>query len=103
MDYKEHTKQRFKEKIFPINYSKKIKNFWKDKTNKQWLELTDDDYYNLCVVCRNEPLFTQQEKKRVLVKYNGTYMWCVMTKKSKIVKTIYPIDRSDYNKYVKND
>ena len=103
MDYREHTKQRFKEKFVPINLqsNKKVRKFWKDKINKQWLELTDDDYDNLCNICRNEPLLIQGERSRVLVQYNQTYMWCVMTKKRKIVKTIYPIDKGDYNKYLK--
>ncbi len=100
MDYRAHTKQRFREKFAPI-INKKIKNFWKDKINKQWLELTDDDYENLCNICRNEPLLIQSEKSRVLIRYNQVYLWCVMTKKKKVVKTIYPIRKSDYNKYLK--
>lgn len=100
MDYKKHTKERFTEKFLPIIKSKRIKNFWKDKNNKQWLELTDDDYDNLCNICRNEPLLIQSEKSRVLIQYNQMYMWCVVTKKSKIVKTIYPTDRSDLRKYL---
>ena len=99
--YRAHTKQRFKEKFVPINLNKKIKNFWRDKYSKQWLELTDDDYDNLCNICRNEPLHVQIEKSRVLIQYNQTYMWCVVTKKKKVVKTIYPIRKSDYNKYIK--
>ena len=105
MDYREHTKQRFKEKFVPINTScilnKKVRKFWKDKINTQWLELTDDDYDNLCNICRNEPLLIQVEKSRVMIRYNQMYMWCVLTKKKKVVKTIYPTGKSDYNKYIK--
>ena len=97
MDYREHTKQRFKEKFVPINLRKS----WKDKINKQWLELTDDDYDNLCNICRNEPLLIQVERSRVLIQYNQMYIWCIMTKKKKVVITIYPIDKGDYNKYLK--
>lgn len=101
--YKEHVKQRFEERFIPIVSSKNIKNFWKDKTKKEWLEFTDDDYNNICNICNTNPLLTQSEKSRALIRYNETYIWCVFkkTKESKIVRTIYPIDRSDYRKYLK--
>lgn len=99
-DYKEHVKRKFKERFVPIVSTKNIKNFWKDKTKKEWIEFTDDDYNNICNICNTNPLLIQKEKSRVLIRYNETYMWCAMTKKSKIVKTIYPIDRSDYRKYL---
>jgi hypothetical protein len=103
MDYRTHTKQRFKEKFVPINLqpNRRKRKFWRDKCNKQWLELTDDDYDNLCNICRNEPLLIQGERSRVLVQYNQMYMWCIMTKKKKVVKTIYPINKGDYNKFLK--
>ena len=99
MDYKKHTKDRFREKFLPIIKSKKIKNFWKDKTNKSWVDLTDDDYEEMCIICNNSPLFKQVEKNRVLIKYNNTYLWCVLTKKKSVIKTIYPISKSDFRKY----
>ena len=99
MNYKEHTRQRFEEKFIPIIKGKK-KKFWEHITSSYWLEFTDGDYNNLCEVSLNDPLYREPTKNRVLVKYKNIFMWCVLSKKSKIVKTIYPIDRSDFRKYL---
>ena len=103
MNYKEHTKQRFNEKFIPLFKNKKKNNFWKNKINQNWSELTNEDYHNLCKISLNEPLYKELSKNRVIIKYNNTFMWCVLTKKSKIVKTIYPIDKSDFKKYLNNE
>lgn len=95
MDYKSHTKQRFAQKFLPTIKSRRSKKFWKDSINKNWIELTDDDYVNLCLLSNNKPLFIDQLKNRVIVSYKGMFLWCVLSKKSKIIKTIYPISRSD--------
>jgi hypothetical protein len=100
MDYRKHTKERFYQKFLPIIKSKK-KNFWKGKTSNNWVEFTDDDYLNLIEVSKT-PIHIHKEKSRVLVRYKDTLMWCVLTKKKKVVKTIYPICRSDFRKYVEN-
>lgn len=96
MDYKRHTKERFKEKFLPIITTKKLKII-------DWVDLTDNDYKEICIICNNSPLFKQAEKNRVLIKYNDTYLWCVLTKKKSVVKTIYPIDKSDFRKYLQPD
>jgi len=98
MDYKQHTKDRFIERFVTMNKSKKRK-FWRERSNKNWNELTDTDYKNLCELCNTNPLHKQLDK--VIVRYNNTYMWCVLTRKKKVVKTIYPITKSHYNKFLK--
>jgi hypothetical protein len=94
MEYKLHTQQRFTEKFIPI--------FKKSKINNEWSEMTDEDYFKLCEICRNKPLYIQPGKSRVIARYNDTTMWCVLTKKTKIVKTIYPVDRADIRKFLVN-
>jgi hypothetical protein len=106
MDYKLHTQQRFVEKFIPIS-KKKSKTFWENTGGDRgpsidWVEITDEDYSNICKMCLENPLFSQPERRRVIIKYRNTFMWCAMTKKSKIVKTIYPIDRADVRKYLNN-
>ncbi len=98
MDYKKHTQQRFIERFIPIIKRKKTGGSIID-----WLELTDDDYSNLCRISLENPLFIHTEKRRVIVKYRNTFMWCCLSKKGKIVKTIYPIDTSDFRKYLDNN
>jgi len=85
MNYKEHTKQRFKEKF----------------RNNSIKELTDDDYYEICNLCRNKNILLEKKNKnggkKMIINYNNVYMWCILSNKSKIVKTIYPIDNCDRN------
>ena len=99
MDYRKHTKQRFEERLLPIIKSKKINKFWKDYINKQWLCFDDADYDNICDISNNDYVF--KENQKVIIKYKEMFMWVVLSKKSKIVKTIFPISRSDMRKYVK--
>jgi hypothetical protein len=98
MDYKQHTKDRFIERFVPMNKSKQRK-FWRERNNKNWTELTDTDYLNLCELCNTNPLHKQLDK--VIVRYNNTYIWCVLTRKKKVVKTIYPITKGHYNRFLK--
>jgi hypothetical protein len=84
MDYKQHTKQRFVERIL----------------SSTWLELSDDDYYKMCDISNNSFIFKDSNKNRVIIKYNDTFIWCVISKKSKIIKTIYPIDRRDKKRFL---
>jgi hypothetical protein len=85
--YKEHTKQRFIERF----------------KNKPISELKDDDYYNICNICRNGHRIIQKNNKtgggvKMLISYNNIFMWCVFYKKANVVRTIYNIDNGDRNK-----
>jgi len=77
MDYKEHTKLRFKERF-----------------NK---ELSDDDYYKICDICKSSDVYFKQNtyKKaiKMIIKYDSNYIWCVVSHKKKIIKTVYPVQR----------
>ena len=92
MDYKQHTKQRFVEKVLPSNK-------FHNTGDKSWLELSDDDYYKMCDISKNNFIFKDCNKNRVIIKYNDTFVWCVLSKKSKIIKTIYPIDKRDKKRF----
>jgi hypothetical protein len=62
------------------------------------LKFTDNDYTNLCEIANSNFLF--KTKCKVIIQYNDIYMWCILTKKRKFIKTIYPVDRSDIRKYL---
>jgi len=98
MNYKKHTKERFREKFLP--YFNNLFTKTNKNRHKSWVDLTDNDYEEMCIICNNSPLLKQVEKNRVLIKYNNTYIWCVLTKKKSVIKTIYPIDKSDFRKYL---
>jgi len=93
MDYKKHTKQRFVEKVLPSNK-------FHNTGDESWLELSDDDYYKMCDISNNSFIFKDSNKNRVIIKYNDTFVWCVLSKKSKIIKTIYPIDKRDKKRFL---
>jgi hypothetical protein len=84
MDYKEHTKIRFKERF-----------------NK---ELTEIDYYKICDICRNGFSYTKKDAYnkaiKMVIKYEDNYMWCILSNKKKIVKTLYPIKKSIKHKFI---
>jgi uncharacterized protein with ParB-like and HNH nuclease domain len=46
----------------------------------------DDDYYKMCDISNNSFIFKDSNKNRVIIKYNDTFVWCVLSKKSKIIK-----------------
>ena len=89
MDYREHTKQRFKERFL----------------NKSISELSDEDYDNICVICRNTDAFlkanNQHRKSSVkkLIFYKEIRMCCIVSKKRKIVKTIYTVNKRLLKKF----
>jgi hypothetical protein len=80
MDYKAHTKKRYRERFHK--------------------ELTDIDYYNLCEICRKDQCFEKKKANhkavKMIIKYKDDYMWCVLSNKSKIVKTVFPIKNSKH-------
>ena len=86
MDYKEHTKNRFIERF-----------------NKK---LSDKDYYKICDICRNDNNYikkdTYKKATKMVIKYEDIYMWCVLSNKKKIVKTVYPIKKS-IKRIIKNN
>lgn len=62
-------------------------------------ELSDEDYDNICIICRNTDSFLRTKNShnnysvRKIIFYKEIHMCCVISKKSKIVKTIYPVKR----------
>ena len=89
MDYNKHCKEKFIERF--------------GKNNEEWLELTDSDYENLINECKTNPLLIEPLKNRIVIYYKKTYMFCILSKKSKIIKTIYPLNKKYYRKIVIND
>jgi hypothetical protein len=63
MDYKAHTKKRYRERFRK--------------------ELTDIDYYNLCEICRKDQCFEKKKANhkavKMIIKYKDDYMWCVLS------------------------
>lgn len=80
--YKKHTQLRYKERFSLYNGVPE--------------ELSDEDYNNICDICKNGN-FLIKNKNKVIILYNNIYMWCVISKKGN-VKTIYPLDKNDRNK-----
>lgn len=94
MDYKKHTKDRFIEKFSKTYKCKKI----------GLTELSDENYYELCSIANDEKLvlyedpIKKKKSKRKIIFYKNILMWCVVSHKKKIIKTIYPVRKKDFNK-----
>ena len=88
-DYKKHTKERFKERFLSNPYY--IKEGFKD-------EMTDDEYQNLCELCKDNDIGYLYTKYKKVIQFRGFYMWVAFTKKTRTVKTIFPINKSAYKK-----
>ena len=76
MDYKKHTKERFFERF------KK--------------EITDNEYTNLCELCKNEKNFimiktSYKKRLKVIVYFNNIYIWCALSQKNNVL-TVHPIN-----------
>ena len=98
MDYRKHTKERFLERFVPMFKSKKVK--YKDQ--RDFKELTDADYDTMCELCGTSATFkipSYKKGSKVIIEYKGINFWCVISHKSKIIKTIYPVRNSDYKRY----
>ena len=96
MDYFKHTQKRFFERF---------KNSWSFKKSGM-IDLTIEDYHKMCEICKDDSKVLLQEnlKKRgcrKLIYYNGISMWCVISHKSKIIKTVYPV-KNKFRKIVQN-
>ena len=81
MDYKQHTKNRFKQRFFK--------------------DLSDADYYAICEICRNKinhiEVASYNKSTKMVISYNNNLMWCVISKKKKIVKTVYPVSKKIFD------
>lgn len=84
MDYKAHTKYRFKQKFFK--------------------DLSDADYYAICEICRNKINYIEvasyKGATKMVISYNDNLMWCVLSKRRKIVKTVYPVSKEILNSLI---
>lgn len=74
MDYKKHTKDRFKER-FGQNMS-------------------DTEYFELTEIARLNPNKVKVSNKasKVIVNFKGNDITCILSYKKKIVKTVYPAE-----------
>lgn len=85
MDYKKHTKERYLERFKS--------------------ELTDDDYTELCNICKSDNVILQVRQNRLnknrnrknLILFRNKYTWCVLSKRGKI-KTVFPAKRKEIKK-----
>lgn len=100
--FKKHTQKRFKDRCIPT-YNKNRKN--------KITELSDDDYFFLCDVCKTDsgeypaepvPNPTQNQEKinrfKKIVNLNGLLIWCVYHKRNGIVRTVIPVTTKDMTK-----
>jgi hypothetical protein len=98
--FKKHTQRRFKERCVP---------FYKSSIT----ELTDEDYFQLCEICKSDagkypgepvPNPTNHPEKvnrcRKIVNLKGMLIWCVYHKKNGIVRTVIPVTTKDITKIV---
>ena len=91
MDYKKHTQERFLERFMYYNHRVTEK-------RPEMKYLTDDDYYNMCEICKNNSNVLYQEQKHnkatlKVIQYKGRNFSCIISNKKKIIKTIYPVDK----------
>ena len=84
MDYKRHTQERYKERF--IRYHNILP------------EISDEDYYIMCIIGRDDNqgyfLKNKNKSKKKIIFYNNIPFCCIITRKSKVVKTIYPVKKS---------
>lgn len=84
MDFKNHTKERFKERF--------------------GVELSDTEYLKICDICRSNDIYIKRygsnNSLKVVIKYENQYIWCVISHKRKIVKTVYPVKKRIINKLI---
>lgn len=77
MDYRKHTKDRYFERFN--------------------IELSDDDYNNLCELSKQDNYIIKPDINRRVYKkiifYNNKHMWIIYNRKNTIF-TVYPIKRS---------
>lgn len=89
--FKKHTQKRFKERCV---------NFFRNKIP----ELTDEDYFYLCEVCKDDsgkypaepvpnPTGNPERVNRFkkIVNLKGCLIWCVFHKRNGIVRTVIPV------------
>lgn len=84
--YFKHCQERFNQKFLPT-YSK-----------SDWIDFTQSDYLQIGQLANTQPIVAKS-KKKVMVQYKSRYLWCQLSHKGTL-KTIYPIDRGDRNKYL---
>ena len=82
MNYKKHTQDRFFERFKFI--------------------ITDAEYDILCKMCNDNFIQIEPNRNRSIkkiIKYNNIYICCIISHKTKIIKTVYPVKRSKVKKY----
>lgn len=80
MDFKKHTQERYKERFNA--------------------ELSDSEYMQICELCKSGKIYIEKpsakkRSKKVVIVYREIFMWCVISKRRKIVKTVYPVSKKD--------
>ena len=83
MDFKKHTQERYKQRFLR--------------------ELSDSDYEKMCEMCKNgntlfEKISPKKERRRshkMIILFNDIYTWVVVSKRKKIIKTVYPMRAKD--------
>lgn len=95
--FKIHTQNRFKEKVLPSYQAKRLK----------LSELTDDDYFLLCELCKNDNTYPalavrnntndmhRKNIMRKIVNFKGCLIWCVFHKKNYFVRTVFPLKKKE--------
>jgi hypothetical protein len=53
----------------------------------------------MCDMCKNNYILFISKENKVMIKYKCTFMWCILSKKSKIIKTIYPVKKREFIKF----
>ena len=96
MDYKKHTKDRFAERFINVPECKKAGLTY----------ITDEDYYKMCELASSDDYgflkkITNRGGYKKVIFYIGIPMWCAVSKKKKIIRTVYPIRKRDFRK-IKN-
>lgn len=96
MDYKKHTKDRFAERFQNVSSCKKV----------GIIDITDEDYFKMCELASDDSKgflkkITNRGGYKKIIFYNGIPMWCAVSEKKKIIRTVYPIKNSDFRK-IKN-
>ena len=84
--YFNHCQERFNQKFLHA-YSK-----------SDWKDFTQLDYLQIGQLANTQPIVAKS-KKKVMVEYKSRHLWCQLSRKGTL-KTIYPIDNGDRNKYL---